>query len=145
MTVYIDIIFLENLFMNYIILLATGIIVKAKLGIIRTLVSSIIGSIYAVLVYISTVKIYSNIFLKIILSISMIYIAFKAKNIKMFCKQIMIFYLTSFTFGGVAFALLYFISPQNILIEKGVLIGTYTIKMVLIGGILRFYCNNYSI
>lgn len=142
MTIYIDIIFLENLFMNYIILFATGIIIKAPIKIIRTFISSTIGSIYAVISYMSILKICSNIFLKIVLSISMVYIAFNSKNIKMFVKQLMIFYLTSFTFGGVAFAFLYFIKPQNILMEKGVLIGTYPIKIILAGGIFRIYYNN---
>lgn len=117
MTIYIDIIFLENLFMNYIILFATGIIVKAPIKIIRTFISSTIGSIYAIVSYMSILEIYSSLFLKIILSISMVYIAFGSKNVKLFFKQLIIFYLTSFTFGGVAFAFLYFISPENILME----------------------------
>ena len=118
MTIYIDIIFLENLFMNYIILYATGIILKAPIKIIRTFLSSTIGSIYAIISYMSILKISSNIFLKVILSISMVYIAYNPKNIKSFFKELIIFYLTSFTFGGVAFALLYFVSPQNIVMEK---------------------------
>lgn len=118
MTLYIDIIFLENLFMNYIILYATGIIIKSPIKLIRTFLSSTIGSIYAVVTYMSILEVYSNIFLKIMLSITMVYIAFNPKNVKSFFKQLIIFYLTSFTFGGVAFALLYFISPQDILMEK---------------------------
>jgi len=118
LTLYIDIIFLENLFMNYIILYATAIIVKAPIKLIRTFLSSAIGSIYAVVSYMSILEVYSNIFLKIMLSITMVYVAFNSKNVKSFFKQLIIFYLTSFTFGGVAFALLYFISPQNILMEK---------------------------
>ena len=124
MTIYIDIIFLENLFMNYIIIFATGIIIKSQIKIFRTLLSSSIGSIYAVLSYMSMMEICSNIFLKIILSIAMTYIAFKPSNIKIFFKELIIFYLTSFTFGGVAFALLYFISTKKILMENGVLNGT---------------------
>ena len=104
--------------MNYIILFATGKIVKAPIKIIRTFISSTIGSIYAIISYMSILEIYSNIFLKIVLSISMVYIAFDNKNLKQLFKQLIIFYLTSFTFGGVAFAFLYFISPQNILMEK---------------------------
>ena len=145
MTIYIDIIFLENLFMNYIILYATGIILKAPIKIIRTFLSSTIGSIYAIISYMSILKISSNIFLKVILSISMVYIVYNPKNIKSFFKELIIFYLTSFTFGGVAFALLYFVSPQNILMENGVLVGTYPIKIVLVGGIVRIYNNNYCI
>lgn len=117
MTIYLDIIFLENLFMNYIILFATGIIVRVPPKIIRTFISSAIGSIYAIVSYMSILEIYSSLFLKIILSLTMVYIAFGSKNIKMFFKQLIIFYLTSFTFGGVAFAFLYFISPENILME----------------------------
>ena len=145
MTIYIDIIFLENLFMNYIILFATGIIVKAPLKVIRTLLSGIIGSVYAVVSYMSILEINSNFLLKVVLSVVMVYIAFNSKRAKTFLKQLIIFYLTSFTFGGVAFALLYFVSPQNILMEKGVLIGTYPIKIVLAGGIVRIYYNNNSI
>lgn len=138
MIIYVDIIFLENLFMNYIILFATGIIIKTNLKITRTLISSGIGSIYAVITYMSMLEIISNFFLKIILSIVMVYVAFNSNNFKILFKQLIIFYLTSFTFGGVAFALLYFISPQKILIQKGVLIGTYPIKIVLVGGIVGF-------
>ena len=118
MTLYIDIIFLENLFMNYIILFATGIIVKVSPKIIRTLISSLIGSIYAIILYVSKLEIYSNIILKIVLSISMVYIAFDSKSSKQFFKQLIIFYLTSFTFGGVALCFIYFVKPQNILMEK---------------------------
>lgn len=118
MTIYIDVIFLENLFMNYIILFATGIILKLQMKSLRILISSIIGSIYAIIVYTSTMEIYSNILLKILLSIAMVYLAFNSRNVKQCLKQLIIFYLTSFTFGGVAFALLYFIKPENILMEK---------------------------
>ena len=118
MDVYLDIIFLENLFMNYIILFASAVILKQKIKIIRLSISSCIGSIYAVAVYMRISEIYSNIFLKVILSVVMIYIAFNSKGIKIFLKQLMIFYLTSFTFGGVAFSLIYFVKPQNILFEN---------------------------
>lgn len=145
LTIYIDIIFLENLFMNYIILFATGIIVKAPIKIMRTFISSAIGSIYAIISYMSILEIYSNVFLKIILSIAMVYIAFDSKRIKSFLKQLIIFYLTSFTFGGVAFALLYFISPQNILMEKRSINRNISNKNNFNSRNYRFYYNHNSI
>lgn len=138
MTLYVDIIFLENIFMNSIILLATGVILKDQQKLWRNLVSSIIGSVYAIIIYVSNMEIYSNFFLKLLLSFAIVYIAFKPPTVKSFFKHIVIFYLTSFTFGGVAFSLLYFVRPQDILFEDGVLIGTYPIKMILAGGILGF-------
>lgn len=138
MTLYVDIIFLENMVMNSIILLATGVIMKTPIKIIRNMISSIIGSIYAIIIYISRLEIYSNVFLKLALSFAIVYIAFNPPNIKSFLKHLIIFYLTSFTFGGVAFALLYFVSPKNIVMQDGVLIGTYPMKIILTGGIIGF-------
>ena len=43
MTIYIDIIFIENIIMNAIILYATSIILKQKIKIIRLIISSTIG------------------------------------------------------------------------------------------------------
>lgn len=86
--------------------------------------------------YISNLVIYSNLFIKIILSIIMVYIAYKPKNIKTLAKQILIFYLTSFLFGGVAFALIYVIKPQEVLMKNGIFLGTYPLKTVFLGAII---------
>ncbi len=68
----------------------------------------------------------------------MVYLAFGAKKVKHLFKQLILFYLTSFVFGGCAFALLYFIRPQDILMQNGVYIGTYPLKVALLGGIIGF-------
>lgn len=58
MTIYIDVIILENLIMNYIIMYATAIIVKKKTTIFRLFISSMIRSnLCNIIIYIS----YSNI------------------------------------------------------------------------------------
>ena len=138
MTVYIDLIFLENIFMNSIIIFGTGIILKKETKILRILAGSILGAVYACLYYITNLEIYSNIILKLLLSFAMVYISFNSKSIKNFLKKLLIFYLTSFTFGGVTFALLYFISPGDILFQNGTLVGIYPLKMILIGGLIGF-------
>lgn len=100
--------------MNYIIIFATAIIVKTPIKILKTFLASSLGSVYAIITYITKLEIFTSTILKIVLSIVMIYIAFTPKSMKSLFKQLLIFYLTSFTFGGVSFALLYFISPENI-------------------------------
>lgn len=144
MTVYLDIVFMENILMNYIILITTGIICKKKMKQAKLIISSIIGSIYAVAYYITEFEIYGAIIAKIILSIIMIYIAFSSKDLKKVFKEIMIFYLTSFAFGGCAFAILYYIRPENILYKQGNLIGTYPIKIAIVGGIMGFFIINIA-
>lgn len=126
--------------MNYIILFATFVIVKSsgKCQQLRLLLSSIIGSVYAVIVYLDILQIYSNIFAKIILSIIMTYIAFNPKNIKQLLKHLLIFYLVSFIFGGCTFALIYFIKPENVQMKNGVFVGIYPIKVAILAGVVAF-------
>lgn len=138
MTVYLDVVLIENLCMNYIILFATSYILKIKQKHIMMILSSLLGGIYAIATYMGVLKIYSNIFFKIILSIIMIYLAFTPNTIKLLIKELIFFYLISFVFGGCAFALLYFIKPQNILIRNGSYVGTYPIKIAILGGIVGF-------
>ena len=140
MTIYLDIIFVENILMNYIILFATLVIlkVKNKWQQIRLLLSGIIGSVYAIIVYLDILPIYSGIIAKAILSIVMVYVAFNPQSIKQLFKQLLIFYLTSFIFGGCTFALIYFIRPENVQMRNGVFVGMYPIKVAIIGGVIGF-------
>ena len=67
MTIYIDVVLIENLIMNFIILLATGLILKENIKIIRLLLSSLLGAIYSVVSYMSILEIYTSMILKVIL------------------------------------------------------------------------------
>ena len=144
MTVYLDIVFLENIIIDFIILVATGLISKSKINKLRLFLSIVLGGMYVIFSYITEMKIYSNIFLKITLSITMIYLAFFPTKIKTMLKQLIIFYLTSFTFGGVALALLYFIKPEYIFVKNGVLVGAYPLKIAILAGIVGFFVINLS-
>ena len=136
MTIYIDIIIVENLIMNYIILYATGIISKDKISYTRIFFASLIGAVYAVTEYILKLNIYSNILIKIVLSIIIVYVAFYPQNVKKMYKQLVMFYVTTFTFGGVATYLIYVLKPQNIIIKNGMYVGTYVLKVIFLGAIV---------
>ena len=138
MTIYVDVVLIENLIMNYIILFATDIILKNKSKFWRLLLASLIGAIYTVISYISNLKIYSNVILKMILSIIIVYVAFNPQNMKKMCKSLLIFYLTSLVFGGAAFALIYIVKPQETFLKNGLFLGTYSLKTILLSAILAF-------
>lgn len=124
--------------MNYIILYAASIILKIKPKVIRLVISSVIGSIYVIIIYITEIPIYTSIITKIILSVVMVYVGFNPENIKKMFKQVIIFYLTSFVFGGVALYLIYFLKPQEVLIKNGIYVGEYVLKVIFLGGIVAF-------
>lgn len=139
MTIYLDVVLIENLIMNYIILYATGIILKIKIKHIRLIIASLLGAIYSIIAYMSVLEIYSSIILKIILSVVIVYISYNPQNVKQLWKHILIFYMTSFVFGGAAFALIYVVKPQEIFMKNGLFLGTYPLKTILLGAIIAFF------
>lgn len=138
MTVYLDVVFLENVIMNYIIMYASGVVVKAEIKHWRVLIASGIGALYTIVMYLNVLPIYSNFVMKLVLSVVMVYVSFKARNLKRLLKELVIFYLVSFVFGGCVFALMYFISPKLAMIKNGVFVGAYPLKVALIGGVVSF-------
>lgn len=124
--------------MNTIILYATAIILKIKPENIRIILSSAIGSVYAIITYVTEIQIYTSVILKAILAIIMIYVAFNPQNMKKMWKQVEIFYLTSFVFGGVTLYLIYYIKPQEVFIKNGVFVGEYILKVIMLGAIVAF-------
>ena len=124
--------------MNAIILYASAIILKIKPKTIRVILASAIGSIYAIITYVTELPIYTSIISKAVLSIMMVYVGFNPQSIKKLFKQVFIFYLTSFVFGGVALYLIYVIKPQNALIRNGMFVGDYVLKVIFLGAILAF-------
>lgn len=138
MTIYIDIVLIENLIMNYIILLATGIIAKEKIKHIKLILASLLGAIYTLIAYVNILEIYTNFALKILLSILIVYIAYNPQNVNKMWKMLLLFYLTSFAFGGAAFALIYIVKPQDILMKNGLFLGTYPLKTIILGTAIAF-------
>lgn len=139
MTIYIDIVLIENLIMNYIILFATGLVVKIKINQMRIIIASLLGAVYSIIAYTGILKIYSSFVLKIVLSVLIVYIAYNPQNAKKMGKYILIFYLTSFVFGGAAFALIYIVKPQDILMRNGLFLGTYPLKTIMLSAIIGFF------
>ncbi len=138
MTIYLDIVLFENIILNYIILLSTAIISKAHISTLKIFLSSLIGGIFSILNYIVNINNTWGVILKIAISIIMILIAFQDYKFKKFIKELIFFYLTSFTFGGIAFMLLFFISPNNLVMENNHFIGTYPIKVAVLSGGVGF-------
>ena len=133
MTIYIDILFMENLILNYIILLSVNLILKKPKRYMKILLGSIIGATYTVIVYITGTTIYLNIIFKIILSIAIVWVSFSPQTIKNMWKDLLYFYLITFVFGGITFAMIYIIKPQEIFFRYGI-----KIEVIILAAIIGF-------
>ena len=148
MKIYLDIVLLENFIMNYIIIFSTAIISKSKINYLKIGIASLVAGVYSILNYLWNMGNLESLLIKFLISILIILIGFDSRKVKMIVKQLILFYLVSFTFGGISFMLLFLINPANIVFENGLLVGSYPVKVTIIGGILGFVviaCVSYII
>ena len=138
MTIYVDILFLENLILNTIILYASTIILNSKPKHFRILVASCLGAIYVVIFYIFKIKIYIDIVAKLMLAICMVYIVYRPNKVMDLIKYVVIFFLVSFVFGGASLGLIYIVNSNNVTIQNGIIHGAYTVKTIFLGVIIAF-------
>ena len=128
MIVYADIVFIENLIINYVILYVTTLLKKIKVSYFRILLSAICGSVYAVV----SIIVSDN----VILSIVMILIIYPTKDIRKFLETLAIFYLVSITTGGASIAISYLVNSYKVNTVNGATIVDFPILFSLIGLIL---------
>ena len=104
MKVYIDLILILNFFLDFILLISVGIILKRKINIRLITISSFIGSLSILLLFfnINSLELF---LLKFILSILMIFIGYPRIDIRYFIYNLIIFYVVSIFLGGVLYML----------------------------------------
>lgn len=121
MEIYLDIVILENIVINYLILSVTARFSKNRAGSLRLLLGSILGTAYLVLmILLPDMKVYTTVFSKVLLSIAMVAVTFSFGRLKIFLKTLALFYATTFLFAGAGFALMFFKRDWGI-IRNGVI------------------------
>ena len=139
MTIYIDVLFLENIAINFLILAITGYISKFKAGSARLLAGSFIGAMYVLAAFLPGTEMYFTITAKIVLSFVMVAVTFWPEKIKDFIKLTLFFYLVSFVFGGAVFGLYYFLNPEGGMVSNGIYnISGFPIKTLLVSIIFTY-------
>lgn len=99
--VYIDVLFLINLVLDYLILLLTARISGVYAKRTRILAAAVLGAVYAVLVFFEAPRVFYGIFAKLAVSAIMILMTFGFCPGAVFFKLTLLFYVLSFTLGGI--------------------------------------------
>lgn len=106
--IYVDVLFVVNAFINYILLYVTSKLAKLPTTPLRLLFGALAGAVYAVCMFFPQVRALYTVASKFAVSLVLVGIAFRMRRLRTYIRVVCIFYLASFTFGGVTLALLFF-------------------------------------
>lgn len=120
-TIYIDVLISVNLFINYFLLLSVARILNLKPIRKKIILAAFIGSLYSLIILLPPFNYFFSLFIKLIMSVSIVFLAFKFTNVKLFAKIIIVFYGISFLFGGIIFCIWFFVMPNKIFINNNMI------------------------
>lgn len=119
MVLYIDVLFLENVIVNYGILLVTEKLSGRYSTVMRRFIAAVIGAVYLVVMLLCpTVETLYTIVGKLLLSFLMTAVAFPGRELKGWLKALLSFYLSTFIFAGAGYALMS-LTNQGIYFKNG--------------------------
>lgn len=118
--IYIDVLLCVNLLINYVILILEAKFLNLRIKRKRLILSALIGSFYSIFIFFDQINLLLSLFIKLLMSITIILIAYGFINTRSFVKSIVTFYFINFIFGGIIFCIWYFISPKGIFIKNGI-------------------------
>lgn len=99
MNIYIDLIFILNIYLDFMILLVTNYILKRNISLKRVFLGSLVGGLSIFILFIDLNNLLLFIF-KFIFSILMVISTFSYKDFKYFINNLIYLYLTSVILGG---------------------------------------------
>lgn len=140
MEIYIDVLILENLVINYLILLVASKFLRIKAKDLRLLVSACIGTVYVlVMLVLPGANFYFTFVGKLCLSALMVLTAFPVRTWKTFGKTMLCFYVSTFLFAGAAFAYVY-MSGSGGFVQNGVyyIFQKNNTNLLVFSGVLAF-------
>lgn len=120
MTVYIDVLFIVNMVLDYFILLSIKFFLKTNDKRWRLLIGAITGALYSCFMFFPKLEILSNMLFELLLSCLIVFVSFRVKSFQGFLKLFVSFYVISALFGGIVFAIEQFIAPPILVVRNSI-------------------------
>ena len=118
MTVYIDVLFMVNVIINYFLLLITGIFSKAVCNRVRIIIASLLGGLYCAFAFVSEFAFLQSAVLKILSTVAISLIAFKYISPRNFLRCTLLLFFVGFLFGGIVYGICFLANPSFMSIKN---------------------------
>ncbi|MDD2445783.1 MAG: sigma-E processing peptidase SpoIIGA [Clostridia bacterium] len=136
MEVYIEDVILDNLVIDFLLLLITAKLLKINYKIILLIISAITGVVFTLLSLVININEYLMLLYKFLTAVIMVLVAFKFISFKKFFLQFLTFIFTTAIIGGLCFIVCFSFGKVNIL--NGIIYFNMSLPFGLIVGLIAF-------
>ncbi len=118
MTVYVDVLIVVNIFINFILLLLTARFNAQEYKTVRLLLGASVGGICSLVILLPISNAFINILIKLLTAIIMILFSFSFVKIKIFLRNVFILFALTYIFAGIMLSIWYLFKPNKILVNN---------------------------
>lgn len=138
MVIYVDVLFVVNFFITYLLLLLTKLFIKANVKTVRLLFSSFIGGAYSLVILLDELHFLITAIGKLIISAVIVFVAFGFKRLTYFAKALGFFYLSNMLLLGVILAAWLIFKPDGLVVNNDVVYFDIPAKALLISALAAY-------
>lgn len=138
MTIYVDVLFVLNFFITYLLLLFTSLFNRKGASTLRFMLASAIGGAYSLVILTPKLNFFVTATGKILASVIIVFAAFKFKGIKFFAKNLIIFYFSNMLLFGVIVGIWVMLKPQGIAINNNSVYFDIPVSAILLAGLFAY-------
>lgn len=138
MTVYVDVLFVVNFFITYLILLFTKVLNRKDEKTYRLLLAAFIGGVYSLVIFADKLHFLVTALGKIAVSALIVFIAFGFGRASLYFKNLLIFYFTNMIFLGVILAVWLIFRPDGIVVHNDSVYFDISAKVLLISAFFAY-------
>ncbi|KXZ39557.1 stage II sporulation protein GA (sporulation sigma-E factor processing peptidase) [Alkalithermobacter thermoalcaliphilus JW-YL-7 = DSM 7308] len=131
MIVYAEYYFLQNLLLDYIIIISVGKILNINMSKKRVYSASFIGALYSMAYFNQNLLFLYNIFFKIIFTLFIVYLSFSYTNLKTYIKSLATFYVVNIFVSGSMFFIIYFTGIGHMTTSLILIVGLASSKFII--------------
>lgn len=139
MIVYVDILLLLNIYVNYFLIRATSLILHRKIINARVILGAVIGSLFSLTILLPEQSSFVTFLIKIIAAALVVLIAFRFGDIFTYLKISGMFLAVNTIFAGFMLALWWFVSPVSMYFKNGTVYFDISFLVLAISTILAYF------
>lgn len=137
--IYIDVLIVLNIFINYFLLLATTFFLHQKPKRWRLVISAVVGSLFSLLIFFDNIPFLLITLIKLPLAAVLVLIAFGYHSKSLYIKSVLSFFAVNFIFGGVMMAVWMFAAPSGMYYRNGTVYFNLSALTLIAGTLIAYF------
>ncbi|MDE7293521.1 MAG: sigma-E processing peptidase SpoIIGA [Oscillospiraceae bacterium] len=131
MYVYVDILIITNIYVDFLLIKSTSIITHSRLKAFRGIAAAVLGSLFSLVIFLPKIPSLGLAAVKLFSAVPVVLAAFGYESRNVYFKRLFVFFMASFIFAGLGSAASSLLGGRVIVSRNGVIYGNFSMPVLI--------------